>query len=72
MRQLIGTRPDRYYSIMNMNPGKVYLVDGGIPLRVNGRVVGAVGVAGTPQGEDDLAGEAGIAAWAQMRPGAGD
>ena len=69
LHQLVDSRPDRYFSILNMNPGKVYLVDGGIPLRVNGRVVGAVGVAGTPPGEDDAADEAGIAAWAQMRAG---
>jgi uncharacterized protein GlcG (DUF336 family) len=65
------TRPDIYYSLMNMYPGQVYLVAGGQPLRVNGRMVGAVGVSGLPQGEDDEAVEAGIAAWRQMRPGAG-
>jgi glc operon protein GlcG len=69
---LLQTRPDRYYGIIAMWPGQVYLVQGGQPLTVNGRVVGAVGVAGLPQGEDDEAGQVGIAAWRQMRPGAGE
>ncbi len=67
---LLETSPNRYYSIMNMWPGQVYLTGGGIPLRVNGRVVGAAGVSGTT-GVDAQAVEAGIAAWGQMRPGAG-
>ena len=68
---LLETRPDRYYGISTMYPGQVYLVQGGQPLRVCGRVVGAVGGAGLSQGEDDRAVEAGIAAWAWLRPGAG-
>ncbi len=68
---LLDTRPDRYYGIMGMYPGQVYLVQGGQPLTVSGRVVGAAGVAGLPQGEDDQAVEAGIAAWRPMRAGAG-
>jgi uncharacterized protein GlcG (DUF336 family) len=68
---LLETRPDRYYGITTMFPGQVYLVQGGQPLTVNGRVVGAAGVAGLPQGEDDQAVEAGIAAWQAMRQGAG-
>jgi len=67
----IETRPDIYFSLMNMYHGEVYLVAGGQPLRVNGRMLGAVGVSGLPQGEDDEAVEAGIAAWRPMRPGAG-
>lgn len=67
----LETRPDIYFSIMNMYHGEVYLVAGGQPLRANGRMVGAVGVSGLPQGEDDEAVEAGIAAWRPMRPGAG-
>ena len=53
-----------------MYPRQVYLVQEGQPLTVNGRVVGAAAVAGLPQGEEDQAVEAGIAAWQQMRPGA--
>lgn len=66
---LAKTRPDRYFGIMNMYPGKVYLVGGGEPLTVNGRLVGAVGVAGLPQGVDEMAGRAGMAAWDKYRAG---
>ena len=65
--ELAKSRPDRYFGIMNMYPGRVYLVGGGVPLVVDGRVVGAVGVAGLPQGVDELAGRAGIAAWEAIR-----
>jgi glc operon protein GlcG len=64
---LAKTRPDRYFGIMNMYPGKVYLVGGGVPLAVDGRLVGAVGVAGLPQGVDEKAARAGIAAWDKFR-----
>jgi glc operon protein GlcG len=63
--------PDRWFGVMNMFPGQVYLAPGGVPLRVNGRIVGAAGASGLPRGVDDEAIEAGIAAWQQVRPGAG-
>ena len=66
---LYKTRPDRYFGIMNMYGSKVYLVGGGVPLAVDGKLVGAVGVAGLPEGEDEKAGRAGIAAWEKMRGG---
>ena len=49
---LYKTRPDRYFGIMNMYGNKVYLVGGGVPIALDGKLVGAVGVAGLPQGED--------------------
>jgi uncharacterized protein GlcG (DUF336 family) len=64
---LYKTRPDRYFGIMNMYGNKVYLVGGGVPLAVGGKLVGAVGVAGLPEGEDEKAGRAGIAAWMKFR-----
>ena len=64
---LYKTRPDRYFGIMNMYGNKVYLVGGGVPLSIDGVLVGAVGVAGLPEGEDEKAGRAGIAAWMKMR-----
>lgn len=67
--ELIKTRPDRYFGIMNMYPGEVYLVGGGVPLTIDNRIVGAVGVAGLPQGVDEKAAEAGIAAWQKFREG---
>jgi len=65
--ELAKTRPDRYFGIMNMYPGRVYLVGGGVPLVADGRLVGAVGVAGLPQGVDEKAARAGIAAWEKVR-----
>jgi glc operon protein GlcG len=67
LANLAKERPDRYFGIMNMYPGKVYLVGGGVPLTVDGRLVGAVGVAGLPQGVDEKAARAGIAAWEKFR-----
>lgn len=64
---LYKTRPDRYFGIMNMYGSKVYLVGGGVPIALDGKLVGAVGVAGLPQGEDEAAARAGIAAWEKMR-----
>jgi uncharacterized protein GlcG (DUF336 family) len=65
--ELAKTRPDRYFGIMNMYGNKVYLVGGGVPLAVDGKLVGAVGVAGLPEGEDEKACRAGIAAWEKTR-----
>ena len=67
--ELSKTRPDRYFGIMNMYPGEVYLVGGGVPLAVGNRLVGAIGVAGLPQGVDEKAAEAGISAWNKFREG---
>jgi uncharacterized protein GlcG (DUF336 family) len=61
LSQLAKDRPDRYFGIMNMYPGKVYLVGGGVPIIRNGQFLGAVGTAGLAQYEDEAAGRAGIA-----------
>ena len=68
LSHLAKDRPDRYFGIMSMYPGKMYLVGGGEPLVVNGVMVGAVGIAALAQFEDDAAGRAGMAAWQRMRP----
>ncbi len=65
--ELNKTRPDRYFGIMNMYPGEVYLVGGGVPLAIDNRLVGAVGVAGLPEGVDEKAALAGIDAWNKYR-----
>jgi uncharacterized protein GlcG (DUF336 family) len=52
---------------MNMYPGEVYLVGGGVPLAIDNRLVGAVGVAGLPEGVDEKAALAGIDAWNKYR-----
>jgi uncharacterized protein GlcG (DUF336 family) len=40
---------------MAMLPGEVYAVGGGLPIAVDGTLVGAVGVAGLPEGVDEKA-----------------
>ena len=65
--EIYKTRPDRYFGIMNLYPGKVYLVGGGVPLAVDGKLVGAVGVAGLPEFVDEKAARAGMAAWDKFR-----
>jgi len=67
LSELYKTRPDRYFGIMNMYGNKVYLVGGGVPILVDGKLIGAVGVAGLPEFEDERAGRAGIAAWEKTR-----
>ena len=68
---LVNTRPDRYNGIMEMYPGKFYLVGGGVPLSVDGTLVGAVGIAGLPQGVDEAAARAGMADWEAYRANRG-
>jgi uncharacterized protein GlcG (DUF336 family) len=51
----------------NLCGNKVYLVDGVVPLSIHGRLVGAVGVAGLPGGQDEAAAKAGIEAWEKVR-----
>jgi uncharacterized protein GlcG (DUF336 family) len=65
--ELYKTRPDRYFGIMNMYPGKIYLVGGGVPLALDGLLVGGVGVAGLPEGVDEKSARAGIEAWMRFR-----
>jgi uncharacterized protein GlcG (DUF336 family) len=67
MAALYKTRPDRYFGIINMYPGKIYLVGGGVPLAIDGKLVGGVGVAGLPEGVDEKASRAGMAAWMKLR-----
>src|SRR3954470_23611545 len=67
MAELLKTAPERFYGIMNMWPGKVYIVSGGLPLSVDKLLVGAVGVSGLPSGVDEKAAQAGIAAWRKFK-----
>jgi uncharacterized protein GlcG (DUF336 family) len=67
LSELYKTRPDRYFGIMNMYGNKVYLVGGGEPIMLEGQLIGAVGVAGLPEFEDERAGRAGLAAWDKAR-----
>ena len=68
METVYKTRPDRYFGIINMYPGKIYLVGGRVPLALDGVLVGGVGVAGLPQGVDEkIRAQAGIDAWMKFR-----
>jgi glc operon protein GlcG len=67
LSELYKSRPDRFFGILNMYPGKVYLVGGGVPLVRDGKLVGGVGVAGLHQFVDEKAARAGIAAWEAFR-----
>jgi glc operon protein GlcG len=67
LSDLVKTRPDRYFGIINTYGAKVYLVGGGVPLAVGGKLVGGVGVAGLHQFVDEKAARAGIAAWEKFR-----
>lgn len=70
--ELLKSRPDRYFGTLHMFPGRVYLVPGGVPLMLEGRIIGAVGVAGLRVGLDDQAAEAGIATWRKYLEGKSD
>ena len=51
------------YGIQESNGGKVVIFAGGIPLKSNGRVVGAIGVSGGTVTQDQEVAEAGLAAF---------
>jgi len=65
LSEVYKSRPDRYFGIMNTYGNKIYMVEGGFPLAVDGKLVGAVGVAGSNM--DELYAQAGIAAWEKER-----
>jgi len=67
LSELYKTRPDRYFGIMNQYGDKVYLVGGGVPIALDGKLIGAVGVAGLAEFEDERASRAGLAAWEKVR-----
>jgi uncharacterized protein GlcG (DUF336 family) len=57
------TGPERFFGMMNLFPEQIYILSGGLPLKRDGRVVGAVGVAGGAAGMDEKIAEAGVDAW---------
>ena len=65
---LYKTRPDRYFGIVNMYPGKIYLVGGGLPLVVGGQLVGARRHRRIARRWSmSKSAHAGIAAWTKLR-----
>ncbi|HEX5079123.1 MAG TPA: heme-binding protein [Geminicoccaceae bacterium] len=54
----------QFFGIHGSNGGRVMIFAGGIPLRRNGTVVGAVGVSGGTGGQDEAVATAGASAFA--------
>jgi uncharacterized protein GlcG (DUF336 family) len=52
-----------FFGVHVSNDGKVMIFAGGIPLRLNGKVVGAVGVSGGSGDQDHAVAAAGAAAF---------
>jgi uncharacterized protein GlcG (DUF336 family) len=53
----------QFFGINASNDGKIMIFAGGIPLRKDGKVVGAVGVSGGSGEQDHRVAEAGVAAY---------
>ena len=53
----------QFFGIHASNDGRIMIFAGGIPLRDNGKVVGAIGVSGGSGDQDQAVAEAGAAAW---------
>jgi uncharacterized protein GlcG (DUF336 family) len=64
---LIETKPTRYFGLLGMFAGEIYLSGGGVLLKVGEEVVGAIGIAGGSHGTDEQMAAAGIEAWLKMR-----
>jgi uncharacterized protein GlcG (DUF336 family) len=53
----------QFFGIHASNDGKIMIFAGGIPLKENGKVVGAIGVSGGSGDQDHAVAEAGVAAF---------
>jgi uncharacterized protein GlcG (DUF336 family) len=53
---------DQFFGIHASNNGKVMIFAGGIPLKKNGRIVGAIGISGGSGEQDHAVAEAGASA----------
>lgn len=61
------------YGIHNSNGGRFMLIGGGVPITIDGQIVGAIGVStGTPAQDTEvaMAGIEAIEAWVKKRQGA--
>lgn len=54
---------DQFFGIHASNGGKVMIFAGGVPLKKNGKVVGAIGVSGGSGAQDQSVADAGAAAY---------
>lgn len=55
---------DQFFGIHTSNQGRVMIFAGGIPLKRDGKVVGAIGVSGGSGEQDHAVAEAGVAGFA--------
>ena len=53
---------DQFFGIHASNDGKVMIFAGGVPLKRDGKVIGAIGVSGGLGAQDQAVAEAGVAA----------
>jgi uncharacterized protein GlcG (DUF336 family) len=54
---------DQFFGIHTSNHARVMIFAGGIPIKVSGQIVGAVGVSGGSGEQDQTVAEAAVAAW---------
>src|ERR1700760_3781494 len=54
---------DQFFGIHVSNHTRVMIFAGGVPIKMNGQIVGAVGVSGGRGEQDQAAAEAAVAAW---------
>ena len=54
---------DQFFGIHISNHTRVMIFAGGIPIKMNGQIVGAVGVSGGSGEQDQAVAEAAVAAW---------
>ncbi|MGH9616029.1 MAG: GlcG/HbpS family heme-binding protein [Acidobacteriaceae bacterium] len=54
---------DQFFGIHASNRGKIMIFAGGVPLKLDGKVIGAVGVSGGMGAQDHAVAEAGAAAY---------
>lgn len=54
------------YGIQHVRPGRVVLFGGGVPLRLNGKVIGAIGISGGTVQEDVQVADSVVEALAEM------
>ncbi len=60
MRAMAQALPDFFASLASITGGEFAAAAGGVPIKEEGRVIGAVGVAGGPPDVDDACARAGV------------
>lgn len=60
--KLLETNPQLYHGALNMFRQRIYLVQGGFPIVVDGEIVGGIGVSGATGEQDAEVAQAGLRA----------